>query len=235
MNAFRLGQPLPKGYGYRLDERIIEYPWVLSRLANDQSLLIDGGGALDFPYVLDQEILSRRQIVIYTLVPSGQILKRPNVSYVFGDLRNTILKSGLAQYVVCISTLEHIGMDNTLLYTRDAEYSENNPNDYQYTLREFYGLLRPHGNLLLTIPYGKYQNLGWLQQFDDSLINSVISTFEGRLVELAFYRYLPDGWVLATGEECRNCYYYDVHSAESYDADFAAAARAVACIQLQKS
>src|SRR6187399_2326826 len=32
MEKFRRGLPLAAGYGERLDERVVEYPWVLSRL-----------------------------------------------------------------------------------------------------------------------------------------------------------------------------------------------------------
>ena len=38
MNRFRLSQELPENYGFRLDERAIEYPWVLSRLDSRTNL-----------------------------------------------------------------------------------------------------------------------------------------------------------------------------------------------------
>jgi ubiquinone/menaquinone biosynthesis C-methylase UbiE len=47
-------------------------------------------------------------------------MKQNNISYVYGDLRNTILKDQCFDEIVCISTLEHIGMDNTMLYTKDS-------------------------------------------------------------------------------------------------------------------
>jgi len=57
-------------------------------------------------------------------------------------------------------------MDNTLAYTRDQRYNEVRTFDYRIVLGEFRRLLMPGGRLLLSVPYGKYQNCGWMQQFD---------------------------------------------------------------------
>jgi hypothetical protein len=129
MALFPSGHKLPEGFGSRLDERVVEYPWALSRLGAGDRLLLDAGSTLNHQYILDLDILACRSIVIYTLSPE-RVISRANVSYIYGDLRSTILRSEYFDEIVCISTLEHIGMNNTLLYSKDARYNEQKNDDY---------------------------------------------------------------------------------------------------------
>lgn len=234
MARFRQMQQLAAGYGYRLDERVIEYPWVISRLRERATRLLDAGSTLNFEFLLSLPILGPKSIAIYTLAPEQNPALRNNVSYLYGDLRQTILKDHIFDEIVCISTLEHIGLDNTQLYTRDQRFNEARPFDYRDVLLEFQRVLAPGGRLFLTVPYGKYQNHGWLQQFDRSLLDDAIRTFDGTVETEMFYRYTPDGWVLSNARECVECEYYNFHARPKHDPDFAVAARAVACVELAR-
>jgi len=231
-SCFKHNRELPRAYGYRLDERVVEYPWVISRVNNNPTQLLDAGSTLNFEFLLSLPVLQSKSIVICTLAPEQNPALRSNVSYIYGDLRKTILRDHLFGEIVCISTLEHIGMDNTLIYTSDQRYSESQHLDYRDVLREFQRLLAPGGRLFLTVPYGKYQNFGWLQQFDQERLADVFQVFDGTLEDQAFYRYTPKGWVLSNAEECAECEYYDFYGRSDFDADYAAAARAIACVML---
>jgi hypothetical protein len=232
LERFASNQELPRGYGYRLDERVVEYPWVISRLCEHATHLLDAGSALNFEFLLQQPSLRKKNVVLYTLAAEYQALLRENVSYVYGDLRRTILRDQVFEEIVCISTLEHIGLDNTLIYTRDQRYNEMHLLDYRDVVREFRRLLTANGRIFLTVPYGKYQNHGWLQQFDHNLLHDAFQVFDGRIEDQAFYRYTSEGWVWANAAECADCEYYNVHARSNYDPDYAAAARAVACVVL---
>jgi len=83
------------------------------------------------------------------------------------------------------------------------------------------------------VPFGEYRNLGWLQQFDAPMVQGLIADFDGRLEAQSFYRYTARGWQLAAMSECAAERYFDVHESSTFDPDFAAAARAVACLVLQ--
>ncbi|MFC1917408.1 class I SAM-dependent methyltransferase [Chloroflexota bacterium] len=233
LDRFRLNSALPAQYGFRIDERIIEYPWVLARLDATEKLLLDAGSALNFQYVLDLPMLKIRSIAIYNLSPENTV-RRNNVSYIYGDLRHTILNSDCFDEIVCISTLEHIGMDNTFLYSKDIHFNELRLDDYQGAIIEFKRLLKPGGKLFITVPFGRYENLGWLQQFDQQKIETVLEVFGGSVSSVFYYRYSADGWQIGNADECVDCSYFDVHHRPDYEPDYVAAARAVACIEMVK-
>lgn len=233
LDHFSRNMPVPFKYGFRLDERAVEYPWLFSRLDNTNRLLLDAGSALNFPYLLDLPTLKTRNVVIYTLSPES-ILSRRNISYIYGDLRQTILKSECFDEIVCISTLEHIGMDNTTLYSSDNHFAEFRPNDYLVAVREFCRLMKPGGKLYITVPYGRHSNHGWLQVFDKNMIDNILDIFGGSVSSVVYYRYEVDGWQVSSAGDCAECTYFDIHQQLDYDSDYAAAARAVACLELTK-
>jgi hypothetical protein len=233
MNCFRDNGKLPENYGYHLDERVVELPWILSHLSNEEGTLLDAGSALNFPYLLFNEILKQKKIVIYTLSPE-EVIKQENISYIYGDLRQTILKDECFDEIVCISTLEHIGMNNTALYSKNERFAESRTNDYEMAVQEFYRLMKPAGKLYITVPYGRYFNHDWLQVFDEGMVDTITRVFKGSKVNKAYYRYYPDGWQISSADDCSECTYFDIHKQPDYDPDYAAAARAVVCLELTK-
>lgn len=230
---FRALEPLPDDFGYGYDERVIEYPWVLARLDKPEGSLLDAGSALNHEYLLGHPALKNKKIVIYNLSPE-KFIEHSNNSYIFGDLRHTILRDELFDEIVCISTLEHIGMNNTMLYSKDVRFNELKLNDYLIVLKEFKRLLKPGGMLLITVPYGRYENHGWLQQFDFKMVDAVFDAFGPSCSIAAYYKYFPDGWQIVKARECDDCSYFDIHNKPDYEPDCAAAARAVACIEMVK-
>lgn len=233
LKRFLHNRVLPRRYGLRIDERAVEYPWVLSRLGASDQLLLDAGSCLNHRYVLDFSQLRSCSIVMYSIAAEN-IARRSNVSYVYGDLRRTALRSECFDVIVCISTLEHVGMDNTFLYSDEPRFDEFKPDDYQIVVGEFKRLLKPGGKLFITVPYGRYENLGWLQQFDYNNIERILKAFGGSATSIVHYKYLSDGWQVSHGDACENCSYFDIHKRSDYEPDYVAAARCVACIELVK-
>lgn len=233
LDRFLHNKVLPASYGFRIDERVVEYPWVLARLHVAERLLLDAGSSLNYRFILDLPVLRSRSIIIYNLSPED-VVRCSNVSYIYGDLRCTILRNECFDEVVCISTLEHIGMNNTFLYSRDRSFDEFRPDDYQDVVKEFKRLLKPGGKLFITVPYGRQENHGWLQQFDHSMIKLVLDVFEASASSVAYYKYYVDGWQVVDADACIKCSYFDIHNRSDYESDYVAAARAVACIEMVK-
>ena len=84
---------IPPSYGIRIDERIIEYPWLFSKLPMDKGNLLDAGSVLNFDYLLSQATLKSKQIVIYTLSPEQNCFFKKGISYHYGDLRDIPYKN----------------------------------------------------------------------------------------------------------------------------------------------
>ncbi len=234
MSCFIQETPLPPRYGFRIDERAVEYLWAFSRLESEHQNIFDAGSALNFPFILNSRALQHRGITLCTLAPEHSHYKDARVSYIYDDLRNLMLRDNWFDAITCISTLEHVGMDNTLLYTNDDQHKASSNTDYMKVVKELRRILKPGGKLLITVPYGKYENHGWLQQFDNKMIDDVVRAFDGSSSNLAYFRYVNDGWDWAQPEECASDSYFDFHSSSEFSDDMLAAARSVACIELIK-
>lgn len=231
MRLFAEDDRLPPQWGPRLDERVVEYPWVFSRL-RPAGAILDAGSTFNSKLILAQPAVQGRKLVIYTL-EADYITLDPNISYVFDDLRDTPFKDALFDSVVCISTLEHIGFGlDYRRWSKDNPYPEARPDSYREALREFARLLKPGGQLLLTVPYGRREDHGWLQQFDAAGVESIKAAFGGRVAGEQYYRYTAEGWQVARPEDCADLTYYNIHAQPEFDADYAAAARAVVCLEL---
>ena len=234
IRRFRADQELPARYGRLVDERIVEYPWVLSRLPAGPASVIDAGGTLNDAVVLGTRALRNKTVIAYDLVIDGAFITSHS-RCVCGDLRRVGINTASIDEIVCISTLEHVGMNNAFLYARDdPRFDEHRPNEYRLVVREFARLLKPNGKLLITVPYGRYEDHGWLQQFGLEQVKMISQVFEPSDFRETYFEYGVSGWRISTSAECRECRYHDVHSARGAGTDGAAAARAVACLELVK-
>jgi hypothetical protein len=226
---------LPDDYGFRLDERIIEYPWFFSRLpGNVVGKLLDAGSVLNFEFILKHEALTRKKVFISTLAPEPLCYWRDGVSYVYEDLRDSCFKDGYFDWIASLSTIEHIGLDNTMLYTSDVSKNEKEGSSCLAAIREYRRMLKPSGKLYLSFPFGRHENHGWFQIFDATMLDQIIEAFGPSRVEEFHYKYEPKGWRISSREESRNATYFDIHTQKSYDQDFAAASRAIVCLELTK-
>jgi len=233
IDRFLHNKALPPRYGFRIDERIVEYPWVLARLGVLERLLLDAGSSLNYRYILDLPSLKSRSVVIYGLSQEN-VIRRNNVAYIYGDLRHTSFDSECFDEIVCISTLEHVGMNNTYLYSSNPRFNEFRPDDYQDVVKEFKRVLKHNGRLFITVPYGRKENHGWLQQFDYRNIEKIIEVFDGSTSSIVYYKYLGNGWQVTDARACDDCSYFDIHKRSEYESDYVAAARCVACIEMVK-
>jgi len=234
---------LPDGFGLGIDERCIEYPWLLANLPNDIGNFLDAGSALNHKCVIDYFRPRCNEFHILTLAPESACLWYKGISYLFQDLRNIPVRDNYYDIIACISTLEHVGLNNTL-YSPNASHSESRTEDFILVMRELRRVLKPQGKLLMTVPFGLYENFSTFQQFDGELLNCVIESFgEISAVTKSFYRYSAAGWNMASAEDCAQCRYVEwINRPRSewpnptpVESDMAAASRAVVCVQLTKT
>jgi hypothetical protein len=196
--------------------------------------LLDAGSILNYEFLLKHPGLASKRIFISTLAPEAECFCRNGVSYVYEDLRDSCFRDGNFDWVVSLSTVEHIGMDNTMLYTADAGKRESDKLAYLQAATEFRRLLKAGGTLYLSVPFGKHQDHGWFQIFDAAMVDRLIETFGPTQVTETHFRYTEGGWVPSDRGRSRDSTYFDIHERKNYDADFAAASRAVVCLELVK-
>ena len=242
LTTFAENKQLPQNYGYRLDARIVEIPWVLSRASKTGGRFLDAGSALNYDFVLTSPALKDKQTTIVTLAPEGQAFWQLGVSYVFGDLRDLDFRDERFDSVACISTIEHIGMDNTM-YAEDLAIAQrSDPGEFTLAVKELKRVLKKGGSLYISFPFGRYENHGWFQQFDSALVDTLVNGFEPTSSCESIYQYHPDGWQLSNRESCRDCEFFDVHTSKysdpnstiEYPSDYPAGERGLACLELVK-
>jgi SAM-dependent methyltransferase len=242
LETFHQTRALPAGYGFRLDARVVEIPWVLGHVEKRTGRLLDAGSSLNFDFVLMSSSLANKKVTIVTLAPEATCFWRLCVSYVFGDLRILDFRDEWFDTIACISTIEHVGMDNRM-YSGAADLARRGePRDFILAVKELKRVLKPGGVLYMTFPFGEYENHGWFQQFDSELVDMLVEGFSPGHFNETVFRYEPEGWKLSDRASCAHCQFFDVHISKYFDpnstieypSDYPAGERAVACLELFK-
>jgi SAM-dependent methyltransferase len=229
VDLFRRRAQLPDGYGIGLDERVVEYPWALSHAPFGR--LLDAGSVLNHEHVLDRFQPRADDVHVLTLEPEEHAFTERRVSYVYSDLRELPYRDGQFDTVMCISTVEHIGMDNRM-YGSAAGREADPRRQVWAALAELRRVLRPGGTALVTVPFGRREDHTWLRQLDSAEVRELIAAFGPAHAELVVYRYTADGWQLSDAGAADDASYRDYTRDPSPVDDLAAAARAVACMRL---
>src|SRR5574338_980232 len=125
------------------DERVIEIPWVLSRLA-PVGRVLEVGYAFAEPVYLAALLRSGVELVGVDLAEADI----EGVERVTADVRSLPLPDGSADQALLVSTLEHVGADNTGY----GLAAEDDPGSRIDALRELRRVLRPSGRLMVTVP-----------------------------------------------------------------------------------
>ena len=130
------------------DERAIEIPWCLARYAGERRVL-DVGSANAIPAYLDGlQALNAPDLVTVDLAEPADVV---------ADVRDLPFENGRFDLALCISTLEHVGRDNTV-YGLEAASDDAG---HEAALRELRRVLARDGRLLLSVPTGEREDLGW--------------------------------------------------------------------------
>jgi SAM-dependent methyltransferase len=225
---------IPNGYGFRLDERIVEYPWFFQALPEASGRLLDAGSILNYSYLLKHTKLQNKDVFISTLAPEQSASWSRGISYVYEDLRDSCFRNDYFDWVTSLSTIEHIGLDNTMLYTSDEEKRESDSHGYLAAIHEFHRILKPGGKLFISVPFGQAQVRGWFQVFDSLMVDKIVKAFSPSSKRIDYFKYEAEGWVNSDREAAENATYFDIHTESEYGADYAAASRAVVCLELTK-
>ena len=168
------------------DERLVEIPWTLARYRGEPRVL-------DVGYAHAEPVYVAALIAAAPHEPTGVDLAKadvPGVRGVAADVRELPFANRAFDVVFCISTLEHIGRDNTV-YGLGAERDQR---ALSQSLRELRRVLSRQGRLLVTVPCGEAQDLGWQVQLDDEAWLTLFRANGFLVFEHEVYELLDDGW-----------------------------------------
>lgn len=201
------------------NERCIEIPLAREVMALDRpGRVLDAGCSLNGHLVddmhahvfhLTQNIASENQTYSH---------KRHPLSYISADLRDLSMFAGCAfDRTVCVSTLEHVGLDNTGY----GAAVETCPDTMPKAVKELCRVTR--SELLITVPYGEppFHCEQWRFLGDAHLhaMRFLIKQF-GFQLDIRFYAKTAGGW-----------YGGEAHPVEASQEGFPNAVNAIACLR----
>jgi Methyltransferase domain len=228
---------LPSSYGIGVDERVIEYPWLISQIPQNEGKFLDAGSTFNFNEIINLPILENKETYIYTFYPESNNYASKRISYVYGDLRSLPFKDSFFDTVVCHSTLEHIDMDNSMYGYELAHVEDVKIKSYEYlkVINELIRVASKAGKVLLSFPYGKFENHGFFQQFDSEMVKKIEDTAQDTCtLKKSFVTYKITGWEFCKQEECDDAVSYNPHTGKGKGNDNAAHSRAICFLELTK-
>ena len=100
--------------------------------------------------------------------------------------------------ILCLSTVEHIGQH---------AYGEQKSGDREaplLALRHLYNLLKPGGSALVTVPFGKLMDMGWLIQFSDEYLRLLTDSYgvPAEALDVSYFRKLDMDMHLNNPKQC---------------------------------
>ena len=196
-----------------LDERAIEIPWALARYHGERRVLDVGTANAEPAYVAAIATLEEADVVGVDLVEA----RVPGIRSVVGDVRSLPFEASSFDLAFCVSTLEHVGRDNTR-YGSDGGAGGG----IDDALAELRRVLSPTGRLLVTVPCGEFQDHGWFVQLEPRGWNDLFLSAGFGVAEEEVYACGPGGWRIADPFDPRGV---------RYDEDGRSAA-AVLCAEL---
>ena len=167
------------------DERLVEVPWVLSRVRSGRVLEI--GYAFAEPAYIAALVEADPGELVGADLAEAEV---PGFETVVADVRALPFPDRSFDQVLLVSTLEHVGADNEV-YGVEGDADETGR---AAALRELRRILRPSGSLLVTVPLGEPGDYGWFRQED---IPGWTRLFTGAgffVEEQEAYELGDDGW-----------------------------------------
>lgn len=180
------------------DERVVEIPWVLSRLREGRVLEV--GYAFAEPAYL---------AALCRLVPSGLVgvdlaeAEVPGMETVVADVRALPFDDAAFDQVLLVSTLEHVGADNEVY----GLAAESDGESRATALKELRRVLRPDGSLLVTVPLGEPGDYGWFRQEDVAGWDRLFTAAGLFIEEQEAYELGDEGWRAAPAFDARGVRY----------------------------
>ena len=224
-----------------LDERVVEYPWLFERLVDLQprGRVLDAGSVLNYERVLRRwHELALPPVTIVTLGFEGHAHVSDTVRYEFSDLRQLPYRDAWFETVISLSTLEHVGLDNSIYGEAAGSAARADPNvEAGRAIDELCRVTAPGGTLLVSVPFGRSSNRGWFRVFSPPEIEQLVSRPGGKFTgtTIRYFRAQRAGWRECSGAEASDAGYNEPRGGQRTAPAYVAAAEAVALIEMRRA
>jgi O-antigen chain-terminating methyltransferase len=183
-------------------ERVVEIPWVVSRYGGEQRVL-DVGSAFAVSLYLRHLVglgITELHGVDFSARPiKGMVMTK-------ADVRSMPYPDGHFQLILCISTLEHVGRDNSKYEIAEGGQTEGDVEG----LSEMARVLEKRGRILITVPFGQLEYQSWFKQYDLPAWELLLQRARLAPREQAFYEYSPSaGWNVSTDPSSLHHHLYE--------------------------
>ena len=173
----------------KTDERVVEIPWVLSRL-RPSGRVLEVGYAFAETAWLGALLRSGLELVGVDLATRDV----EGMDTVEADVRDLPFPDRSFDQALLVSTLEHVGADNAVYGIEAAE----GVGARRMALRELRRVLRRDGSLLVTVPVGEPGDHGWFRQEDERGWTSLFARAGWFVEESELYELRDEGWRATT-------------------------------------
>ena len=138
----------------------------------------------------------RSPVSIVTLGYEGHAEVSNQVRYEFADLRQLPYRDAWFSVTLSLSTLEHVGLDNTIYgEAAGAVARASDPSaEAQRAIQELHRVTRPGGALLVSVPYGVRSNRGWFRVLDADDLAKLTTVPGWTGVRSRYFRSMREGW-----------------------------------------
>lgn len=191
--------------GTQYSERIVEYAYVFQWLEK----YADGKRLLDIGCVLNNEVVAPAlKTFCRELWFCNPAMEPPKVEMPFfyhvARIDNALFEEQYFDLITCLSTIEHIGYDNSQYGGSGAIYNEPTDQPLLDTLAHVLRWLKPNGHFLISVPFGRRSLCRHrvtkkiaFQLFDNASMTKVVEWAQqhGAVVTVNVYQGGKDGWV----------------------------------------
>jgi O-antigen chain-terminating methyltransferase len=179
------------GNQYFTGERVVEVPWVVSRYGGEQRVLDVGSAfavSVYLRHLIGLGIAELHGVDLSARPIKGMVMTK-------ADVRSMPYPNGHFQLILCISTLEHVGRDNSKYEIAEGGQPEGDVEG----LSEMARVLEKQGRILITVPFGRLEHQNWFKQYDLPAWGALLTRARLMAREQAIFEYSPSaGWKVAT-------------------------------------
>jgi hypothetical protein len=231
-------------YGWNdagLDERVVEYAWLFDRIRSlKRGPVLDAGSVLNHRPILDAwRSANLPPVSIVTLGYEGHAEVSDDVRYEFADLRRLPYRDEWFPTVISLSTLEHVGLDNTVYGAAAGAASRGADANAEAlkALAELQRVTARGGAVLVSVPYGARSNRGWFRIFDADDLSRLMSLPGWARQQVRYFHQTRDGWRECDASHVSNAGYNEPRNKPGQHTapEWVAAAEAVALIEFTRA